>query len=210
MYCHKKDHVACRSIPGMHWWHCGDRDAKVFFFVVASLRRCFLAWRLNHHQSLTRPTLPPFNAQAGQGNLPYNIGGAMSGRHGMMDDSDPKWGATIWNPRNAQKSQGIKNCWWFFPILSYHPCNIYLHLVNFYGKCTQIYHTWMVYSKGAAWTKMIPEIKGFFEFVAPRSPTIYENRWKGMTPDSFSFPSIFKLLTDIQVDPPNTWWGLVF
>ena len=132
MYCHKKDHVACRSIPGMHWWHCGDRDAKVGFFVVASLRRCFLAWRLNHHQSLTGPTLPPFNAQAGQGNLPYNIGGAMSDRHGWCICSVlTKWGATIWNPRNAQKSQA-RNRWIADP-----------------------------YFKGAPWTKMIPEIKGF-------------------------------------------------
>lgn len=39
--------------------------------------------------SLTGPTLPPFNAQAGQGNLPYNIGGAIMV---AMDDvcSDPK------------------------------------------------------------------------------------------------------------------------
>ena len=77
----QKDHLACRSIPGMHWWHCGDRDAKVGFLSLHPCVVVFFAWRLKQHQSLTGPTLPPFNARAAQGNLPYHIGGAMSGRH---------------------------------------------------------------------------------------------------------------------------------
>ncbi len=38
IYVATKKRNFCRFIPGMHWWHCGDRDAKVAFLsVVASL-----------------------------------------------------------------------------------------------------------------------------------------------------------------------------
>ena len=51
---------------------------------------------------------------------------------------------SICTPQRMQTLQHIGETRVGFP---YHPgmVHIYLHLVDFYGKCVQIYYTWMVW-----------------------------------------------------------------